>query len=112
MLKNYLFFVYALSTPLCASEAVNRLFLTARKYQNHPDLFCNVCGKCTYKDQQKRLLLLPDSFPGIAGMVEDHGATEEAGNPQKSGNSPGPGPEVVERKRIAKESVAGRCRIK
>ena len=30
--------------------------------------------------------------------------------PQKSGNSPGPGPEVVERQRVAKERAAQRVR--
>ena len=29
--------------------------------------------------------------------------------PQKLGNSPGSGPEVVKRQRIAKESIAGQC---
>ena len=36
-------------------------------------------------------------------MAEDHGA-------QKLGSSPGPGPEVVERQRVAKERTAQRVR--
>ena len=36
-------------------------------------------------------------------MAEDHG-------PHKLGNSPGPGPEIVERQRIAKEQAAQRVR--
>ena len=37
-------------------------------------------------------------------MAEDHGT-------QKPGNSPGPGPEVVEKQRVAKEFVAEQCRM-
>ena len=36
-------------------------------------------------------------------MAEDHG-------PQKPGNSPEPGPEVVKRQRVAKERAAQRVR--
>ena len=36
-------------------------------------------------------------------MVEDHGAPE-------AGQPPGPGPEVVERQRVAKEQAAQRVR--
>ena len=35
-------------------------------------------------------------FSRDGGMAEDHGALEP-------GNSPGPGPEVIERQRVAKE---------
>ena len=38
-------------------------------------------------------------------MAEDHGAPEV-------GNYPGPGTEAVERQKIAKESVAGQCRMR
>ena len=40
-------------------------------------------------------------LPRDGGMVEDHGA-------QKPGNSPGPGPEVVEKQRVAKEPAVQR----
>ena len=53
------------------------------------------------------LLLLPDPFRGI-------GASQKSmePKPQKPDNCPGPGPEVVERQRVSKESVAGQCRMK
>ena len=48
-------------------------------------------------------LLLPDPFRGM-------GAWRKAMEPQKPGNSPGSGPEVVERQRVAKERAAQRVR--
>ena len=51
------------------------------------------------------LLFLSDPFRGMW-------AWRKAMGPQKPGNSPGPGPEVVERQRVAKESVAGQCRMR
>ena len=45
------------------------------------------------------LLLLHDLFRGI-------GAWPKSIEPQKPGNSPGPGPEVAERQRVAKEHAA------
>ena len=41
------------------------------------------------------LLLVTRPLPRDGGMADDHGA-------QKPGNSPGPGPEVVEIQRVAK----------
>ena len=41
-------------------------------------------------------LLLPDPFQGV-------GAWQKTIEPQKLGNSLGPGPEVVKRQRVAKE---------
>ena len=49
------------------------------------------------------LLLLPDPFRGLR-------AQKKIMEPQKPGNSPGPGPEVVERQRIANERVVQRVR--
>ena len=49
------------------------------------------------------LLLLPDPFRGM-------GAWRMTMEPQKPGNSPGSGPEVVERQRVAKERAAQRVR--
>ena len=45
------------------------------------------------------LLLLPDPLRRM-------GAWRKTIEPQKQSNSPGPGPEIVERQRLAKESVA------
>ena len=49
------------------------------------------------------LLLFPDPFRGT-------GAWRKTMEPQKPGNSPGPGPEVVKRQRVAKEHAAQRVR--
>ena len=49
------------------------------------------------------MLLLPDPFRGM-------GASRKTMEPQKLSNSPGPGPEVVKRQRIAKERAAQRIR--
>ena len=49
------------------------------------------------------LLLLPDPFRGM-------GAWRRTMEPEKPGNSPGPGPGVVERERVAKEQAAKRVR--
>ena len=49
------------------------------------------------------LLLLPDPFRGM-------GAWWKTMEPQNSGNSPGPGPEVVEKRRVAKQRAAQRVR--
>ena len=49
------------------------------------------------------LLLLPDPFRGM-------GAWRKTMEPQKPGNSPRHGPEVVERQRVAKEQAAQRVR--
>ena len=49
------------------------------------------------------LLLLPDAFRGM-------GAWRRTMEPQKPGNSAGPGPEVVKTQRIAKEPVPQRVR--
>ena len=49
------------------------------------------------------LLLLPDPFRGM-------GAWRKTIEPQKLGNSPGSGPEVVVRQKIAKERTAQRVR--
>ena len=46
---------------------------------------------------------LPDPFRGM-------GAWRKTMEPQKPGNSPGSGPEVVKRQRVAKERVAQRVR--
>ena len=46
---------------------------------------------------------LPDAFRGM-------GAWWKTMEPQKPGNSPGSGPEVVERQRVTKESAAQRVR--
>ena len=52
------------------------------------------------------LLLLPDSFRGMA-------AWRKTMEPQKLGNSPGSGPEVIEGQRVSgAESVAGQCRMR
>ena len=40
------------------------------------------------------------------------GAWRKTLEPQKLGNSPGSGPKVVKRQRVAKESVAGQCRMR
>ena len=45
------------------------------------------------------LLLLPNPFQGM-------GAWQNTMEPQKPGNFPGPGSEVVERQRVAKERAA------
>ena len=49
------------------------------------------------------LFLLPDPFRGM-------GAWRKTMEPQKPGNSPRPGPEVVKRQRVAKEQAAQRVR--
>ena len=49
------------------------------------------------------LLLLPDPFRGM-------GACRKTMEPQNPGNSPGPGPEVVKRRRVTKERAAQRVR--
>ena len=49
------------------------------------------------------LLLLPDAFRGM-------GAWRKTTELQKSGNSPGSEPEVVERMRVAKERAGQRVR--
>ena len=49
------------------------------------------------------LLLIPDPFRGM-------GAWQKIIKPQKPGNSPGPGPQVIERQRVAKQRVAQRVR--
>ena len=49
------------------------------------------------------LLLLPDPFRGM-------GAWRKTMEPQNPGNSPGYGPEVVERRRVAKQRAAQRVR--
>ena len=49
------------------------------------------------------LLLLTDSFRAL-------GAWRKTMEPQKPGNSPGLGPEVVERRRVAKERAVQRVR--
>ena len=46
---------------------------------------------------------LPDPFRGV-------GAWQETIEPQKPSNSPGSGPEIVERQRVAKERAAQRVR--
>ena len=51
------------------------------------------------------LLLLPNPFHGM-------GAGRKTVEPQKPSNSLGPGPEVVERQRVAKESEAGQRRMR
>ena len=50
-----------------------------------------------------RLLLLPNPFRGM-------GAWRRTMEPQKPGNSPGPGPEVVKTQRVAKERATQRVR--
>ena len=49
------------------------------------------------------LLSLPRPFRGM-------GAWRKTMEPQKPGNFPGPGPEVAERQRVAKERAAQRVR--
>ena len=49
------------------------------------------------------LLLLPDPFQWM-------GTWQKTMEPQKPGNSPGPGPEVVKGQRVAKERAAQRVR--
>ena len=51
------------------------------------------------------VVLLTGSFRGM-------GAWQMTLEPQKPGNSPGPGPQVVERERAGKEFVAGQCRMR
>ena len=53
------------------------------------------------------LLLLLDPFRGM-------GVWQKTMEPHKPGSSPGPGPKVVERQRVAKEQefVAGQCRMR
>ena len=51
----------------------------------------------------KALLLLPDPFRGM-------GACRKTMKPQKPGNSPGPGSEVVEGQRVVKKRAAQRVR--
>ena len=48
-----------------------------------------------------RLLLLPDPF-------REMGIWQKTMETQKPGNSPGPGPEVVQKQRVAKEQAAQR----
>ena len=59
----------------------------------------------TFKRDLSRLLLLLllEPFRGT-------GTWPKTMEPQKLGNSPGPGPEVVERQRVAKEQAAQRVR--
>ena len=40
------------------------------------------------------------------------GASRKTKESQKAGNSPGPEPEVIEKQKVAKESVAGQCKMK
>ena len=49
------------------------------------------------------LLLLPHPLRGM-------GAWRKTMEPQKQGNFPGPGPEIVERQRVVKERAAQRVR--
>ena len=49
------------------------------------------------------MLLLSDSFRGMGAWWKTIG-------PQNPGNFPGPGPEVVEKQRVAKEQAAQRVR--
>ena len=67
----------------------------------------NTCIQSQKQEKQRHvnksnlLLLLPNPFRAM-------GAWRKTMEPQKPGNSPGPGPEVVERERIAKERATQR----
>ena len=58
---------------------------------------------CPFSDVGEMLLLLPDPFRWM-------GTWRKTMEPQKPGNSPRPGPEVVERQRVAKGRAAQRVR--
>ena len=53
--------------------------------------------------RKDRLLLVTQPLPRDGGIAEDHGAPE-------AGNSPGPGPEVVERQRVRSWTVQNEIR--
>ena len=61
--------------------------------------------KIASSDSQLMFLLYTRSLPRDGGMAGDHGAPE-------AGQPPGSGPEVVKRQRVAKESIAGQCRMR
>ena len=98
-----------MSNAQCYSQSIYELEKRSHRFQKNNSFidllpYCN--NSCRFGRPTKQhlkvivvvmlLLLLPDPFRGME-------AWRMTMEPQKPGNSPGSGPEIVERQRVAKE---------